>query len=310
MSPMRLFATQLAQKIEATEGTKETLAAADCILFLNGVFTPTIDQYQRNLLRGTLSRDPNVSGAQYAKMTFDVELVGSGTAGTAPYWGSLMKACGYSETVSGGVSVTYKPATNSLSNSMTMALFMDGVIKRMWGARGSVKLTAEIGKPGILSFNFEGCNFEMVDGALLAPTYSTIVPPAFLNASLLVDAYAAVVSKIEIDTANKLDKRPSINTTSGYLSTLITARDPKGSMDPELCLKATYDFYGKWLTPGTLGSLSFAATGAAGNIITVTCPKVRSVNISDKDRGGVRALGWDFQPCLNAGDDEISIVLT
>lgn len=306
--PMRLFATQLAAKIEAVEGTKETLAAADAMLHKNIAFSPVIEQYARDLLRGTLSRDPSVSGSRSAKIAFDIELVGSGTAGTAPYWGPLMKACGFSETVVASTSVTYKPATNNLSNSMTLAGFMDGVIKRLWGARGNVKLTMEAGKPGLLHFEFEGADFEVVDGALLSPTYSTT--PAPLSASLSIDTYAAVASKVEIDVANKLAKRESINAPSGFLSTLIIGRDPKGSLDPELTLVSAYDPYGKWKTPGTLGSLSIAATGTAGNIITVTCPKVRYVAISDQDRGGLRTLGLDFQLCLSTGDDEISIALT
>jgi hypothetical protein len=308
--PSRLFATQLAAKIETEEGTKETLAAADAILHKNLAFSPVIEQNARDLLRGTLSRDPSISGKRSAKIAFDVELVGSGVAGTAPYWGPLMKACGFSETVVASTSVTYKPATNNLSNSMTLAGYMDGVIKRLWGARGSVKLSIETGKPGILHFEFEGADFEVVDGALLSPSYSTIVPPAFLSASLLLDAYAAIVSKVEIDVANVLAKRESINSDSGHLSTLITGRDPKGSLDPELTTVAAYDFYGKWRIPGTLGSLSLSANGGAGNIMTITCPKVRYAAIADQDRNGLRTLGLDFQPCLNTGDDEISIALT
>jgi hypothetical protein len=307
---MRQFATQIAAKQEATEGTKEALANTDAFLHKGLTFTPEIEQYQRDLLRGTLSRDPSVSGKRSAKIAFDCELVGSGTAGTAPYWGKLMKACGYSETISGGVSVTYKPATDAIP-SMTLAGYMDGVIKRLWGARGNVKLSIEAGKPGILHFEFEGADFEMVDGALLASvSYSTVLPPAFLSAALLIDSYAAIVSKVEIDTANVLVKRESLNASSGHLSTLIIGRNPKGSLDPELVTVAILDFYGKWKTPGTLGSLSLSASGGAGNIATITCPKVRYADIKDGDRGGLRTLGIDFQPCLNAGDDEISIVLT
>jgi hypothetical protein len=308
--PLRLFATQLFAKIEGTEGTKETLAAADVVQIANLSFSPAIEMYDRNILRGSLSRHPSVSGKRQAKIGFDVELKGSGAAGTAPDYGPLLKGCGYSETVSAGVSVTYKPATNSLSNSMTIGAYMDGVIKRIWGARGNVKLSINAGKPGILSFEFLGADFEVVDGALLSPSYSAVLPPAFLSASLLLDAYAAIIGKVDIDTGNALALRESINTSSGHLSCLITGRNPKGSMDPEVPTVSAYDFYSKWKTPGTLGSLSLAATGAAGNIATVSCPKVRYAAIAPGDRNGVRTLGLDFEPTLSSGDDEISIALT
>ena len=308
--PLRQFATQLAAKIEAVEGTKEVLALADAILHKNLVFSPVIEQYARELLRGTLSRDMNLSGKRSARVAFDVELVGSGTAGVAPAWGPLMKACGFSETIVAVTSVTYKPATNSLSNSMTLGGYMDGMCKRLWGARGNVSLSIEAGRPGILHFDFEGADFEVIDLALLVPVYSTVVPPVFLGATLLLDAYAAIASKVDIDVANTLAKRESLTASSGHLSTLITGRNPKGSLDPELPTVAIYDFYGKWKTPGTLGALSLSAGSVAGNIINISCPKVRYAAIADQDRGGIRTLGIDFQACLNTGDDEISIALT
>jgi hypothetical protein len=101
-----------------------------------------------------------------------------------------------------------------------------------------------------------------------------------------------------------------MNAASGHISTLITGRNPKGSIDPEQILVSAYDFYGKWRTPGTIGQLSFAANGGNGNIITITCPKVRYAAIADQDRTGLRTLGLDFQACVNSADDEISIVLT
>lgn len=310
MSPMRFFAAQLAAKIESVEGTKEALGNSDAMQVRNVVFSPAIPMFNRDQLRGTLSRVPSVSGARSARMTFDVELKGSGTAGTAPDYGPLMKACGCSEGLVALTSVTYKPATNSLSNSMTLALYVDGVIYRMWGARGTFKLSCNVGEPGTLSFDFLGADFEVVDGALLSPSYSTVIPPAFLNASLSIDSYSAIASKVDLDLANTLTLRQSLGASSGNLSCLITGRNPKGSIDPELPLVASYDFFGKWKTPGTLGALSLVASGSAGNICTVSCPKVRYADIKPGDRGGIRTLGIDLELCLNSADDELSIALT
>jgi len=309
--PSRLFATQLAAKVEAGEGTKETLAAADAVLVSNLKFSPDIEMYKRDTMRGSLSRDPSISGKQRATISFDVEMKGSGTPGTAPDYGKLLKGCGYSETLVTSTSVTYKPATTGIGNSFSLSAYLDGVIAKIWGARGNVKGSMDSGKPGILSFEFQGANFEVVDGDLLTGiSYSTIIPPAFLSAALLINAYAAICSKVDFDTANTLALRESINSASGFLSCLITGRNPKGSLDPELSTIAVHDWFGKWKTPGTLGSLSLAATGAAGNIVTVSFPKVRYASIASNDRNGIRTLGLDFEACLSSGDDEISIALT
>jgi hypothetical protein len=57
--------------------------------------------------RGTLVANKRVS------ITFDVELSGSGTAGTAPAFGPLLKAAGLSETVVAITSVTYAGVSSS-----------------------------------------------------------------------------------------------------------------------------------------------------------------------------------------------------
>jgi hypothetical protein len=308
--PMRISATQLAAKTENTEGTKIACNASDMVLHKGSAFAPAIEQYPRDLLRGSLSRDPSLSGKRSGNISFDCEMVGSGNKGVAPFWGKFMQGCGFNETISANNSVTYTPLTNNMTNSMTLELYQDGQIKRIWGARGTINITAEVGKPGLLHFAFEGCDFEVVDGALLSPTYPTILPPVFLNAALLLDSYAVICSKIDLALDNVLAKRESMNAASGHISTLITGRNPKGSIDPEQILVSAYDFYGKWRTPGTIGQLSFAANGGNGNIITITCPKVRYAAIADQDRTGLRTLGLDFQACVNAADDEISIVLT
>jgi hypothetical protein len=300
----------VAAQIEAVEGAKATLAAADGFLAFNPSFDPDIEMHERNPVRDNLSKYPSVSGKRSAKIGFDMELAGSGTPGTAPPWGKLMKACGFAETVSSGVSVTYKPASSSIS-SMTVALYQDGTIKRIWGARGTVKITWEAGKPPIARFDFTGADFEIVDGGLLSGvTYSPIIAPACLSSTFLVDSYAALISKVEFDMQNTLAKRIDMSSSSGIKSIAITGRNSKGTFDPEDVLIGTYDIFGKWKTPGTLGQMSFNATGAAGNIITTTMPKVRHKTVKPADRDGQNINNVEFEPTLSAGDDEISIVLT
>jgi hypothetical protein len=433
--PMRLHATQIAAIVEQPEGQKGTITNVDAFPAKAGLtFSPAIEMYARDLLRGSLSQFPSVSGKRSSKIGFDVELVGSGAAGTAPFWGKLMRACGYSESVIPATSVTYKPTTdysilgtekvtnggfdedsgwvkganwtisggiasksagglnnlsqdtsevadeiykvvytiNSISGgsltvsiggtngaarstpgtfteyikaagtgdltftpshadviceidnvsvkkvsgdipSLTLSVFMDGVIKSIWGAKGNVRIEMNSGQPGILHFEFTGADFDVVTGNLLTGIdYPTIIPPAFLNAGLLLNLYAAICSKVDIDTANAIALREDISSLSGYLSALITGRNPKGSIDPELTYIETHDFYGLWRTPGTLGALSLSANGGAGNIVTITCPKIRYAAIAPGDRNGIRTLALDFEPTAgsDAGDDEISICLT
>lgn len=301
--------TQVAAKIESVEGTAETLSASDAFLAANVKFTPNIAMGERKNVSSSLSPWTSIPGARSAKLEFDVELKGSGTAGTAPALGKLLKACGFGETVVSGVSVTYKPASTSIS-SMTLAVYQDGVIKKIWGARGNVSLKLEDGTPGWLHFEFTGADFSVTDGDMLTGvTYESTKPIAFLSASFAIDSYSALIGSLEINMNNEVNLRKDVNSSSGHKSAVITGRRPTMTIDPEHITVATYDFYGK-LRSGNEGSLTLALTGSAGNICTITAPKVQYTAISDDVRDGIRSLGITCQLNRNSGDDEISIVFT
>lgn len=302
--------TQLAAHIESEEGTAETLAGADALLIMNPVWTPAPEMHERPLVGSSLSPHAQKPGARSARMEFDVELKGSGTAGTAPEFGLLLKASGFGETVVESTSVTYAPASSSIS-SLTLAFYMDGIIKKMWGARGDVSLKLEDGKPGALHFAFTGADFSVTDGAMLSSgvSYDATIPPAFMAATFSLDSYAALIGTLDIAMGNTVTLRKDINTNSGYKSAVITKRKPVMTFDPELVAVGTYDFYGK-LRSGSEGALSLALGATAGNICTVTAPKVQYAALSPGENAGIRNLGITCQLNRNTGDDELSIAFT
>lgn len=301
---------QLAAKAEGTEGTAEVLAGADAFLAMNINDNPDIETHVRNNVSASLSPFSKVPGARKGAIEFDVELKGSGTAGTAPAIGKLLKACGFGETVVAVTSVTYLPASTGVG-SMTLALYNDGIIYKIWGARGNVSLKLEKGKPGMLHFLFTGADFSVADGAMLSTgiSYETTKPQPFLAAALTIDSYAALMGSLEFNMNNELALRDDVNTSSGHKSAVISGRLPTLSIDPEMVLVATYDFYGKWRS-GIEGPLTTVVTGSAGNICTITAPKVQYIGVKKADKSGLRSLGIDCQLNRNAGDDEISIAFT
>jgi len=301
---------QLACKAEGTEGSAESLAGADAVPVQNLSFKPSTEMGERPNVSSSLSRWASVAGARSAVMEFDMELKGSGTAGTAPAFGKILKCCGFGETVVPVTSVTYLPASTSIS-SMTLAAYIDGKIQKIWGARGDVGLKLEKGKPGLLHFAFTGADFSDADGVMLTTgvSYESTKPVPFMNSSFTVDSYAALVGTLEFKMNNSLALRPDVNTVSGHKSAVITERKPTLSMDPEEVLVATYDFFTK-LKNGNEGALTCALTGTAGNIITITAPKVQFTGINPGDKSGICSLGIDCQLNRNAGDDELSIALT
>lgn len=307
--PLLTQRVQLAAKIETVEGAAETLAAADVLLVGNPTFKPEIASTDRAQLSSSLSRFGAVPGLRSAAIEFDVELKGSGTAGTAPSVGKLMRACGFGETIVGGTSVTYLPASASVP-SITMALYEDGMKKMIWGARGTFQIKCKAGEPCKIYFVFTGADFSVTDVALLSGvSYQTTVPQPFQAATFTIDAYVALIESLEINIGNQVALRPDVTSISGHKSAVIAKREAILTIDPEQIVVATYDFYGKWRS-GAMGALSLSLGAVAGNIAGITAPKVQYTGITPGDRSGVRMLGIDSWLNRNSGDDEISIAFT
>jgi hypothetical protein len=295
---------------EAAEGTAETLIAADGMLVFNPSFTPGVAMHERDPVRASLSPVENLPGLRQATMAFEVELVGaSAGAGNAPHYSDALKACGFGETIVGGTSVTYDPASASII-SATLGMWLDGKKYLLWGARGNVTLRLEAGLPGILAFEFTGADWSEADEALLAGvSYESALPPVFLDASLTMDAYAAIVNSVEINFNNAVALRQDANKQSGHISAVITNRGPTATFGIESVLVATYDFLGKWRA-GTLVDFDCSIGSVAGNTIAISMPKIQFQNVTPEDREGISAMSIESKLVLTSGDDELSIAIT
>jgi len=306
--PLRTQRAVIAAKVEAVEGTAEVLAAANGILALAGSYQRNQDLLPRNVLRPTISQMPSVPGRRTATITAQVEMRGSGTAGTAPDWGPLMRACGFSETVVPVTSVTYAPISTG-DISATVAHYMDGMRKQIAGSRGSVSFGGAVGEICIMNFNMLGVEDTVTDQAILTPTYTTVVPKPLKGLTFTLHGSSVVGSAFSIDLGVVLTPRGDFTKTSGYISTFLGDRLPVCNFVVEEPLVAGKDWYGI-LEAGTEANIVITITGAAGNIISITAPKFQVTNITEQDEGGIAKLSIDGKFNLSSGDDEISIALT
>lgn len=304
----------IAAKVEVTEGTGIALAGTDANnLIMEPKFEADVPMYERTFLDNSLSPQKAIATTRLGKLSFKVECKGSGTAGTAPALGKLLRACGFNEAVVASTSVTYTP-TSALSNipTLSIAIYKDGLRKALKGCRGNVKYSAKAGEPGMFEFEFTGVYDGTTDVAIITPSgVETTVPVSLLSATFSIASFSAFVSQIDFDMGNTLAPRGDINQASGYISTLLTKRNPKGSFDPEDELVATHDFYGRWLA-GTTGALTWKHQGSAGNITTFTVPACQYMKLDEGDRDGIAVLNADYLMARNStgGDDELSIAFT
>ena len=91
---------------------------------------------ERNLIKGSKGNQGALFTSEHREFDFEVELAGSGAAGTAPKFGVLLKGCDMSETITAATSVVYQPH-GTLGDYLTLFAYMDGVLFKMSDAKSA-----------------------------------------------------------------------------------------------------------------------------------------------------------------------------
>ncbi len=91
----------IALALESTPGTAETLDSGDAAFVVQNISaSPNIQQIERDFFRDSLGSIPSLTGVREGSISFESELTGSGNhVTTAPPWATLIRACGFGETV-------------------------------------------------------------------------------------------------------------------------------------------------------------------------------------------------------------------
>ena len=297
-------------KVETTYGSDVTPAAGDdAILAINPEIKEIREVIERNINVSTLTNKPAIEGKQSAELTFQVEIKGSGTAGTAPRLGALLQACSMDVANVGGTSDTYTPASSSQA-SVTIYVYIDGRRHILTGARGTFKLTATAGAIGLLDFTFKGKYTAATATAIVSGTYDTPVPPTCKSAAFSYNSKTTLCSSlVEIDIANTLAQRDCMNSASGVNGFEVTGRKPIMTVDVESQIETSYAFRSDMMSSPK--EVSFVIGATAGNICTITVPKYNITNIEYGDAEGILLEKLTGECSIDSsGDDELSIVFT
>lgn len=277
-------------KIESTYNTDPTpTGGSNAILVENLQWSHEgVRRHERAGVKPTMAPLKSLHGGSLIGFTFDVEIKGSGTAGTAPELGPLLQCCGFEETVVASTSVTYTPTSDPTEHkSVTVYAYEDGTLYKVTGCRGSFTVDLTTGAAGKLSFKLTGHLNAKSDTSIATPTFLSTVPPVCLGAAFAIDSYSAIISKVGIDPGITVATPDNIAATDGYGEIRITGMAPTFTVDPEQTLLATYDWIANWqdnstgaMTTGTIGS-------TAGNRYTITAPAAVYTEVGNGDRNGI-----------------------
>lgn len=305
----------LIAKIESTYGTDPSpVGGTDAVQVTNLEITPlesdnvqaaTYQGFLGNPTRGTLVANKRVS------VTFDVELAGSGTAGTAPAFGPLLRACGLSQTVVVSTSVTYAPISTTFE-SATLYCFYDGTRHKITGARGTVSFNLTAGQFAVASFQLIGI-YNAPDGTALSGNFTVANQAAAIeinDANVTTCTFHGVTStRLEsIDLA--LNNEVLYKETASSQEVLITNRAAGGTAVIEAPAVGTTDFFAKAAASAT-GATSIVLGATAGNIVTMNAAQTDITGISYGDTNGVISLSMPFLALpTTAGNNEMALIFT
>ena len=297
---------------ESTYGTDPTPDGADPVLVRDLNITPQqSDVVSRDLIRPYLGASEQLLANTRVECTFSVELAGSGTAGTAPQYGKALQACGLSETVSAGTSVTYAPVSSSFG-SVTIHYNIDGVRHKVTGCRGTFTLNANVGEIPTIDFTFTGIYNAPDDSALPSVTYANQATPLiFKNGNtdtFALLSYSGNLQSVTFDVGNTLVYRELIGASK---EVLMTDRASNGTVVLEAVTMATKDYFTAALTDSTLGNLTFQHGTTAGNIVDFASTRIDLGDVSYGDQDGIAMLNIPYTAIPStAGNDEFSLIYT
>lgn len=299
----------LLAKIETTYGTDAIpTGAANAILVKNLTITPMeATVVSRDLVRPYMGNFENLIADAHVKAEFEVEMAGSGAAGTVPGYGVLLRGCAFSETVLATTSVTYAPITSS-QESVTLYFQMDGVQHSITGARGDMEMTLNAKAIPSFKFTFTGTYNQPTATSLAAATFTLFQSPLVANSTntpvFTIGGYAPVLDQFSLKVGNQVEFRSLI----GAQYTQIMDRKVSGQMSFEAVTPDVKDFFTPALTAAK-SVLALTHGTAAGNIVKVNMPAVNLNNPTYTDNSGVQMLQIPYVAIPVVGNDEMTIVV-
>lgn len=296
-------------KTEVTYGVDSIpTGAANAVLATDVVFSPMEgEDVSRQLETPWLGAQETLPASLHARLSFNVELQGSGTPGTPPAWGPLLRACGAAQ-VTGGGTVTYNKVSDTF-DSATLYLWIGGTRYVSTGMRGTCRM--EFTAQGIpyLRFEFLGLWTLPTDTTRATPTLTAFQRPFVANSartSLTLAGTARVMRSFGLNLGNQLEPRFLVGSESIEIVDAADAVEmtlqavPLSAFDP-FTLARDGTTVAAVLTHGTV----------AGRIATLSIPRLQI----QRPTGLTNAQGiveWPLRgvPIPLAGNDQWTLTLT
>lgn len=294
-------------KIEATYATDATPGADDAIVGTNITFTPLeAEEVRRDLILPYLGNQGVILTAEHGRLEFDIEIAGAGAAGDIPKYGSLLRVCGMSETVTPDTMVEYELIEDAVESG-SLYFNSDGVQHIFLGAQANIAPTFTPKQIPRFRVTMLGLLGAVTDAALPAATMAGWVTPLVVskaNTQMSLHGWSSVAESLSIDLGNTLTPRFLI----GDERIAVTDRSSTGSAVVEARSLATVDWFAK-ARSRQRGALTLTHGAIAGNIVEITAPAVEIGRPTQGMTDGIVNYTLPLSLCPVGGLDEFKITV-
>jgi len=318
--PRLIKNTLVTAKVQTTPGMDAVpTGAANAVLMSEGSITPLDAQaIDRSLIRGYFGGSEQLVGPASVKLTYAVELAGSGVAGTAPAWGQLLQGCAVAEgMLTTPARVEYTPVSTSLK-MLTQYYYDDGALHKLLDSMGNCTLSAKVGERPMLRFEWTG-----LDGGIAVVPNATGVftpwkkPVAMTKANViditLGGTYAAGAlsgGTVYNSTGLELNFGNVVNFSAMLSTETVDIADRQSTATLELELTAAQEVaMMATVKANETQALGFTIGTAAGNKVLVFAPAAQLTNPRKSELNGKRLIGFDVRLVPVNGNDEWRIVV-
>lgn len=303
----------LAASVEGTSGTAESLDQADAAfnIMTDGGSPAITCETGFTFREGQNSFDPIVGIAQgrVGRARFRTDYVGH-SSGASPAWATtFLPGCGMVES-----SRTWSVVTgSSTAKTLTISEWIDGTRRTLYGAVGTFTINLLAGQPGTIDFEFLGIYADEADEANVAPTFPTVKPPRWAQASGCVyNSQTLVCNSAQFSIGNELKLRENCNRTAGFEAGIITGRRTTVELDPERVAMSTVN-WASLFNSSTEASFSLVCGTATNNILTIAGSKFQQYQppqVEGRDALATTRLYLQANRNASAGDDSFTLVFS
>lgn len=314
--------TVILAKAESGYGTDAAPTGTNAMLVSNLSINPLNAQnVDRSIISGYMGNFEQLVGNRFVECGFDIELVGGGTAGTAPAWDCMMLASGWASAAQAAIRVDYTPVSSSFGSN-SIYWYDDGLLHKALGWRGDVTIKMNAGERPVLSFMGKALYTAPTTASNPTPTLTGFKVPLVVTEANTADltfggthatgtAAPSITGGtpypslgIEYAHGNAVDHVPLL----GGETVEITNRSPSCNLRLDLTATQEASFMTN-VASAALSSIGLVHGSTAGYKSLLWLPYVQLVNPTKQELSGKRMVGFTGRVTPSAGNDEARLVL-